>query len=1452
MVRKSLIILSILTFLYGLYYWGIPSVINIEKRIDSIESKIQSVTGVTVDIEQPKIKMGLLPAIWIMGEKARLLNKDNSEAASMEHFAIKLNFLPLLAGKLHIGNFSADSINVNMVYTKDGVLKLGQYSIPEVKQPGLKLNKAYVRLGNYKINLQDYKQNKKVLLDGKYLVNEFKNNKNIKLMTDAELRVNNKSSDIMADVDVKLPLKKIKKNQFKINGRVSDFDLSDISDYVTALPESPIESVSGKINMLAGTDKKSDGRKNIIIMFSADKPAIIYKDKARSIYCDDKIEVKAKGYTIKNSLNIKNMTILTNGVDMQMSGKVKKLNLPMPHVDLKIKINPSRTEKFIPLMPGEEDLSPDVNFLVLKKNPFYGDIKGELHVHGKADVADVDGKIVVSNGYLNAPLSHNTPLADVILDFKGTHMYLDVRVPAPINQMVYVKGYTDIYTRYADLDITSSENVDLKTAQIVLNPLHEILKFEIGPVPIMDIRGLGNIDLKVKGTKTDAHAFGYFKFRNTSASFLDIHNMTMVNSEGTLDFEDETAHFYNKTGKLNGQDISIDGTCTLKGDMDFKVNTLKQELGGLLKIIKTSPMLVDIQKLVEPVISMSGLGDFDLHLTGKVPDVHDIVFNKNLFAQGSLKLYSASVGVQGAKLTNINGFLGFDNLDANFDLTSDLENSHMKISGEVKDSKADVNISADKFMLKDGAKLVNYKLPSDLGNIHTTFDASYKGSLDKIEPQGISAKGKVIAFRGQNLHFEDINFDIKNSALKMSPMKGFYRNSPFLINLSVNNLLSARQSVNGNFNVQNFDLSSIKGLPIRKLNGTVNLIGNIKNNGVYSDIPLNGISFEIPPSRAVISAGKAQMKNDSLVLNNIHIKLDDMPAYVNGRINHIFDKDPELNLSVAAKPTQNFIDNTFNSKALYPLKVKGNVDINSNITGTLNAIHNKTNLRLGRNSSVYYMGATLGSTSVENGDFRVDISADNIIYPNAVKINNLQYNKILSDGRVQPQLSANGYIELLKNNDLKFNNFKIKTKRPTDAKIFNIIFRKPLIKQGLFTSDLIVNGRATSPKAIGEFNISKIDVPLFDATINDIKLDFKPDKIYINSKGKVITSELSANAVMRNNIASPLIFEDIKLHADLLDVNRVAEMLRDFDVDSARTLSVNNSGAIDLGSVIIKKSEIAADKIKIKNLNATDFVSHASLNDKMILDISDYKFKTAEGVVWGNIKYNLLNHKVNTSANVKNANAQIIAENLSDLKGQVFGKVNGNISLSCNGKSQDLCTQTLAGSGSFEIKDGKMPKLGSLEYLLKAGNLVKGGITGLSIKGITDLITPYKTGEFESISGNFVLKDGIAENLKIYSKGKALNIFIKGSYNINNQIADMEIFGALTNSFSSVLGKIGSASLNTLFNTIPWINLSDLPEVMTSDVKQIPNIENATRLFNAEIYGDINGIDYVKSFKWMK
>jgi len=84
----------------------------------------------------------------------------------------------------------------------------------------------------------------------------------------------------------------------------------------------------------------------------------------------------------------------------------------------------------------------------------------------------------------------------------------------------------------------------------------------------------------------------------------------------------------------------------------------------------------------------------------------------------------------------------------------------------------------------------------------------------------------------------------------------------------------------------------------------------------------------------------------------------------------------------------------------------------------------------------------------------------------------------------------------------------------------------------------------------------------------------------------------------------------------------------------------------------------------------------------------------------------------------------------------------------------------------------------------------------------------------------------------------------------------MNIFGRLSKKISTVLGPVGNASLNTLFNTIPGLHLDDPNNAQfIKDINKIPGFElndKTYRIFNAKVYGDINGDNYVQSFKWVE
>ncbi len=1055
---------------------------------------------------------------------------------------------------------------------------------------------------------------------------------------------------------------------------------------------------------------------------------------------------------INNGLKINALKVSGDNISAFASGKITHQDAKLPHLDMKIGVNNSKAENILPLIPDIPNLSPDMDLILLKQTGFWGDASANLEIKGKADYPNVYGQVLVKNAYMVQPIP-NAEKATIKLAFRGDKMDLDVKVPTSPTQTVWVNGPINLdKERTADLHITSTKDVDLKTAQIVLNPLHEILHFDIGPVPIMDIKGKGGINLHVIGTRKNPHGWGQFTFKNATVSFLDIHNMVLTNGSGTLDFKNQDTLFQTKTATLNGKPISVKGTCSLLGNLNFDVISNGQDLAKLLTTIRTSPMLEDIQKLLTPLEKISGNANVKINLYGQVKDINDVVFNKNIFAKGTIELLSDWLKLKDTPAVKTSGTVNFDNLNADFNLQSAINTSKLDITGKIKDNYGNIKVVSNRFNLGDVIKTVK-----DLSTINSSFIAKYDGKIDNIDLNKLWVKGKIY-----------------------------------------------------------------------------------NNKGSKSSIIVNNSDFEL--------------KNSTFKLGKINAKFGQMPLLVEGRVTNIA-QNPNLNLYVNAKPSQDFFDEFFNKKSVYPIKLKGDANLSSRVTGTVNNLNTKTVLNISENSNIYYMGATIGD--VENP---VRITVDNTLSGDKLKINNLQYDKIITSQNnrayTATQLNASGTLQILNDNNIAFNNFRIKTQTPSDAKIFNIIFRKPFMKQGVFTSDLVLNGTSLNPKILGRMDITSIDIPFFDSTIRDINLNFKPDKIYIKSKGTVLTNEIQLDAQMKNNLISPYIVDTVNVKLADLDINKITDTLRDLEAEATRKpTSHKTNSQFDISQLVINNANIEADKIKVRNINADNFTAKLKLDNKNLLDVSNFKFDIAQGSVLGNLQHNLLNHRTDLDIHLNNANALIMSEALFDLKGQVYGLVNGDFTLSCKGDTQDECFKTLGGNGTFKIADGRMPKLGSLEYLLKAGNLFKGGIAGLSINSIIDLVTPLKTGNFESISGDMHLANGIADKINVYSSGNDLNMYMTGSYNVVTSVADMQILGSLSKNITTVFGKIKNASLNTLFNTIPGVNDQTEKLLMQEDISKIPNIKNATdiyRIFAVEINGDINGDKYVKSFKWVK
>ena len=1477
-------VICAIIFLYGAYYWGIPAFVNKSHFENFIENKIAVQTGYKIDIKNPKIKMGILPAIWIKAEDFAVLNNDNSKALDIQNPVLKINLLPFIVKKAEISYFSAQNNEAQLIFDKNSKLKLGQYPLIMNSNSKVTLKRAVINLDKYTINLTDEVQNKKILVDGKYFIlSDFVPDKKIEFSTASNLYVGKKASIINLDVDLKLPLNKVSKDQFQIDGNIQNLDLSDFNAYVKVLSKGKFKTIEGILNYTAKTTQQQDGQKTITSEFVLNNFALKGKDKASSIYCDDKLEVKSSINTLKNGINIEDFTVKSKDIALLVRGKVTKLNAKYPNLDLGATVHNTRSESVIPLLPGEENLLPDFNFYLLKKHIFYSLINGHIDIKGKANSPDLFGKVLIDDGYLTTRIPNTPSGATIKIELNKNILSLDTLVPTDPDETVTVKGKFILFRdKTSDVYIKSSKNINLQKAQKVLLPLHNIIKFDIGPVPMMTISGFGNIDLHIIGNKQNPHAWGTMNFKKANAAFNDIHNLEIKNLEGKLTFDDRDSKFKTNKASLNGVPVSVEGTCSLLGNLDFTAVTKGQNSAALIKTIKTSPMLAELQEVVKPVKSLEGKTDFKLNLTGNLKSNTEIVFNENLFAKGTIDLYSNTLVLHElpAKFTHLSGKINFENNDGDFNIETTLGKSKVRTNGTIKNENINAVAVSDKFIAGDALKVASEKYENvpylkDFESINTAFVSHYKGKADgQIHYDGISIKGKIYNNQGakSRVIVNNGTYELDKGRLTTSELKGFYMSNPYTIQADIIDLFSPKRIINGSFVMRNFDLKTLNEIePLSEIipqyakqlkdysnfEGKINIASKMRNNNLRLFTQLDNISFLYKPKhlRVRVLNGQSLLNNNVLYLSKINAFIGRMPIFINGKVSNVY-KNPDADIYINAKPTQEFFDQFFNNKSVYPIKLKGDVLCTTTINGPQSRLSSKTEVKMDKGASLYYMGATVGDAFNP-----VRIYFDSVTSPKSMRINQFKYDKIITSQNnkqfANTQLTASGSVDLLSSNNVRFHNFKIKTETPTDAKIFNIIFKKPLMKQGLFTSDLVLNGELLNPRVFGKLNITSIDVPFFDMRITDTNLDFQKNNIIVKSKGSILNSTLTVDAVARNKLTPPYVIEDVKLNVQNLDLNRISESLQNYDADmyKQKIASEQQMKDYDMSQLRIKKAEVFADNITLKALKAQDFKAVMNLDANMNLNVDNYHFTLAEGNVNGNVKYNLDNKKVNVHAQINDANAQIISESLFDLKGQLYGTTTGTMDFACEGQSQDNCLRTLSGKGSFMVSHGRMPKLGSLEYLLKASNLVTGGITGLSINGIIDLITPLKTGEFESISGDYTVSDGIAQNINIYSKGRDLNIYVSGAYNIVTSIAEMHVYGSISNNITTVFGKLKNASLNTLLNTIPFLNKNELSPELLSEVEKIPNYNSSNNIFKifvADIDGDINGSRYVRSFKWVK
>ena len=1435
----------------GIYvFWlaGIPLVFS--RVIPVICENITYNSQYNVSIENPRLYTNIIPTSLLKADSIIISSKISKNHIYIKNFKLKLRLLALLSGNVHLNTVQASEIDINYVIDEK-TNKLDKDFVSRLLNTKICCDSVIIK--KFIIKLHEANVAEDAIYEAGN-INYVKNGRYLKLNLKSDLKLKGKTSVINAAIY--LP-KNNSINDSNIDIKISNFDIAPLGDYFKNYLPKDVTGINGIVNLDANKEH---------LDFSVINGACLREDAAKSIIFPHELKVNSGLNLTRNNIIINNAEILSKKINAVVSGVISNyFDKSKPEMSIDVRINNSRIEDFIGMLPDFK--TEDIDVYKLKKYKFYGDIIGNISIKGDIVEPSVVGSIFINNGILTKPIL-GAKGATIKLDFKGKYLNFDVTVPAGNSEKVMVKGGVELYNvKYADMRVWSTGHVDLATAEEKVVPLHEILNFILGPVPIMNIRGNGNIDIIIKGNRKTPHIWGEFNLNNTTTYFNEIPNLVLSNSDASLLFDDENALFNLKSGMIDGKDISINGTCSVNGKFDFDVESNNQDLAYLYKSVVTSTMLDEIKNMIPSFDIVQGPINLKLKVYGNIKDITKAKFNENFFTKGSLELLGNSFSYLGKNIYDTKGNILFDNTNASIDINSVIGMSKLCVKAIVKDKFTDAKIIIPRLYLRDVVDSSD-KFQQDIANIIVDVSAKYKGRTDNIEYNKIDFQAKILEVLKENkLKISNGFVSLKNGRLQIKDISGNFVDSlsSFYINLVVDNL-NEKPIVNGSIRLKDFELNLFNAfgeyaiIPknirevIRKVHftkGKVNLKANISNNNVNASTDLGGIAFIYTPLNMPIQVvnGSIYAKRNYLGINKINLMADDLPILIDGGINDLYSS-PVIKLYMNSKPKQGFIDKYFNNNHIYPLKIKGDIVSCLKLKGSKDDVDIELDANMEKDSSVYYMGATIGD--VENAII-LNLNM-NVLKQRLLKIKEFSYDKLIeSQGKRKTQLNmlkVSGEVSL-HDDDMEFHDLKIKTNNPTDARIFNLMFKKPNIKQGQFTSNLKFNGKLSKPYIVGVFHIVETNIPFFDTTIKNLSLVFKDKTIDLYSKGEVLGNDITFKGTMKNKLTSPYYVENAELYTNLLDLNYITNKLKSAEIAEVNTFE--SLDLFDLESIVIKNLKLRTDVIKLRNITAENVDANVSLNEKHEFKLNDFKFNMANGGLDGNFAYNLKNGGIALNINAEKINANDLSIALFDLKNQIYGDLTGKANLICAGSSFNNCLQTMDGTMTFNVKDGRMPKLGSLEYLLKAGNLVKGGITGLSVNSLIDVLTPLKTGEFSDIYGVMNFTDGVADNIEISTKGKDLSLFISGKYNLSTSQADMEVLGILSKKISTMLGPVGNMSINTLFNVVPGVDLSKDSRILDR-INKIPGIElneKSFRKFIAEILGDINGDNYVRSFKWI-
>ncbi len=1503
------IIVPLLLAVNLFYYIALPKIIKINNYKAQIEDLFYQKTGSILTLGELKASF-----VWNLNAKVDCknfkINQNNKDIIVGDNSYLQIALIPLLFKDVEITKIKIEKLNLLLTRNKEGKFNLETLFSKKQKNKKYKLKATSLDVitHNYHINFNDkfLEEPQNFVFEGEKLnLNRFNYKRHLNIATTGNVEYNNQKSDydfnfvLNYQLNPKGSKEKVKIKYLTLIGETLNFEPGKLLPYINICLCGYIKDIKGITDLKFNIDTKRQKKIKLYGVLSNLK--VINKNDKTLLSTDDNTHVFIDSKYDDVNLYIKKAFAQNDKINVLLSGDIHQYKTKKKQLNLKLNVDNSSISKVVKLFPKNIKVPLDP-FNKLTKFNMNGTVNTKVNIKGYYKKPKIDGYTSFENLSLTAD-SANVENSFGYLIFKDYDININTSLMLDYDSYITVSGdINPSYQKALNLNITSSL-LNLTKGHDLYLACSELFKFSPKPLDLMNFSGRGSVNVELSGKFKNINMIGDIKVQNGHLRYKGLAAKAYVPS-AIIKFNDYKVIFDNLKGYVKNVETVVNGHITLKGFSDVTLDFDELNLELAREVIFTSPLLIDVQAALAEIKKTKGSAKATIKL------VSDQDNKAKLNSSGSLDLRNATVQMQGFSVPfiNGNGLLKYDynkvyleGVKANFGKTT------CEVSGLIKTNKLsnsqyyDLLLKSNNVNLENVRKLIkNSKVLEETEkNIKNLLSIKGKAKAE-LKLKGDIKSNDILEYLVMDVNnidffFKDIGININKASGKFKVTKkkfnimesqGIALNSKFkfsgtLIEKSKTEVIPDTRLV-----MENFDFSKLQDLKNVQLiypevKEYLSMFKNTRGN-VYADMtfkPNNVFYFKFIPKNASAmlnnnlnlplhtNKGKIYVSDKVIKFENSSFLLSKSKINVNGTIRNILIK-PDLDLKISSALQSIDIDKYINPFLVQPINSKGTIPLSADIKGTVDNWNLSGQIIVNKYDDLFYQAKialpkdkirVLNINATGNKD-NIDIQNFDIFVADEFKKNtSSKYAKSTDFTNINQYFIMNGKVTNTLTSPV-FKNFQIKTPKEISVKFLNhsnIDKHSQFFTTANLIADVVLNGKYIAPEIRGGLYLKNAQLPAFDAIIKYANIEFNTDETFITkSEVNIAGSDLLLSAKINNVYEFPISIKELNITSKSINLDKILENYSKNPLfyESNKT----PKSKYKLPAVVISNGKIFANDLIVSNLITSNFTSSFNFTPDWLLSFPNVNFNTAGGSVSSNVFYNIKNSKlfVNTKAQEIEANAA--STTLLNLPNEVYGKLSGSAQFETFGNTMAELIKNSNGFANFEISKGRLVRLGSLEYLLRAFNLLKSGIGGLNLNNILDLIVPQKTGYFEQISGSILVKNGIISANEFITQGENLSLAISGTVNMANSQSNIKIGGKMSKKITGLLGPLGSISINTFTDFIPQLGFipssDDGFSAVLPILKKVPilGLEGGKyREFYVIIEGDLYDPSSVKKFKWV-